>query len=360
MGLGQFSGISKKVNMFDVQISHTVQEIGQTAWDHMAEGHPFASYRWYHWGETVLTDQQPLYVVLTQDNAPVARATFWLKTREPLPIRSRLARRLMNMLLQRRPLLMCESPLALTSGLLLPDPPLKESALRKLVQVGLEQAQVHRASFLVFPYLTPQQVAAAGWSDTFSHVGFDDPGTQLNIKWPHFDDYLASLDKKVRKHYRRTNRRAAERGIVIKCHEQVTRLDEALTLIDNVYRRHDSPPNPIIKRVLEHADMVASTWLTAEIGDQLVGCELMLGDGNTRFLAALGLDYGVKYVYFKLGYQDIRCAIEQGVQVLRGGGSAYELKTSWGFELENNNYVVFAGMGPVLRRIGRWAAGSAV
>lgn len=346
--------------MFDVKVSHTVQAMDQQAWDRLAEGHPFASYRWYRWGETVLADQQPLYVTLSQDGTPVARATFWLKTREPLPIRSQLARRLMSMVLQRRPLLMCESPLALTSGLLLPDPPLQEPALHKLVQIGLEQARARRVSFVVFPYLSPQQVEISGWPDTFSHVDFADPGTQLKIKWSHFDDYMASLDKKVRKHYRRTNRRAAERGIVIRRHAEITHLDQALVLINNVYRRHSSPPNPIIRQVLEHADMVPSTWLTAEVGDQLVGCELMLGDGDTRFLAALGLDYSVKYVYFKLGYEDIRCAIEQGVKVLRGGGSAYELKTSWGFELENNNHVIFAGMGPVLRRIGRWAAGSNV
>jgi len=343
--------------MFDVQIEHSVQATDQVAWDYLAGEHPFASYRWYCWGETVLAEQRPIYVILHHGGAPVARATLWLKKQEPLPIRSPLARRLMNTLLRHRPLLMCESPLALTTGLILPDPPLQEQALQTLAQVALEQAQRHRASFLAFPYLERHQAQQAGWPAAFGSTGFSDPGTRLNITWSSFDDYVKSLDKKVRKHYRRTNRRAAERGIVVNRHEQVTRLDEALTLIDNVYRRHASPPNPIIKRVLEHADMVASTWLTAEIGDQLVGCELMLGDGDTRFLAALGLDYGVKYVYFKLGYQDIRCAIEQGVQVLRGGGSAYELKTSWGFELENNNHVVFAGNGPLFRWIGRWAAG---
>ncbi len=345
--------------MFDIQTAHSVQEIGQPMWDHLAGAHSFASYRWYRWGETVLDDQRPVYVILHQDGAPVARATLWLKKQEPLPIRSPIARRLMNALLRRRPLLMCESPLALTTGLILPDPPLQEEALQALAQAALQLAQEHRASFLVFPYLKRPQARHAGWPATFRSTGFSDPGTRLNITWSNFDDYVRGLDKKVRKHYRRTNRRAAERGIVIRRHAQVTRLGEALALINNVYRRHDSPPNPIIKRVLEHADMVPSTWLTAEVGDQLVGCELMLGDGHTCFLAALGLDYSVKYVYFKLGYEDIRCAIEQGVQVLRGGGSAYELKTSWGFELENNNYVTFSGIGPLFRRIGHWAAGRA-
>jgi hypothetical protein len=136
----------------------------------------------------------------------------------------------------------------------------------------------------------------------------------------------------------------------------MTNLDEALVLIQNVYDRHNSPPNPLIKRILKNAHMVNATWLTAHTNGRMVGCELMLGEGDTRFLAALGLDYNLKYVYFKLGYEDIRCAIEEGVAVLRGGGGAYELKLPLGFQLERNTFAVFAGRGTLLQRLGRWMA----
>ena len=37
-------------NGFEVQIAHSVEEIGQAAWDHPGGGRPFASYRgsFYH------------------------------------------------------------------------------------------------------------------------------------------------------------------------------------------------------------------------------------------------------------------------------------------------------------------------
>ena len=44
---------------FDVQIVHSVEEIGQEAWDHLAGDRPFASYRWYRFGERVLADNVP-------------------------------------------------------------------------------------------------------------------------------------------------------------------------------------------------------------------------------------------------------------------------------------------------------------
>ena len=62
--------------------------------------------------------------------------------------------------------------------------------------------------------------------------------------------------------------------------------------------------------------MVDAVWLTAERDGRIVGCELMLGDSDTWFVTGLGTDYDVKYVYFALGYADIRCAIERGARAL--------------------------------------------
>jgi predicted N-acyltransferase len=248
------------------------------------------------------------------------------------------------------PLLVCRSPLSGTSGLILPDPPLREAALKTIVQVARDQAKQYGVSFLIFDYLTAGEVEGQVWPDGLGSTMVPDPGTHLPITWPDFDSYVRQLTKRMRKSYRRHCSHADKLGIVVTVHPQVvTPLDEAMTLIRNVEKRHNSAPNPWIKGMLQHAGMVNSTWLTAHIDSKLVGCELMLGDKGTRFLTALGLDYSVQYVYFRLGYEDIAYAIKDGVQVLRGGSGAYEVKHRLGFELENNNYVIFTPTKSILR-----------
>jgi predicted N-acyltransferase len=339
---------------FDIQIAHSVKEIGREAWEYLGGGHSFSSYRWYRFGEKVLTSDTPVYIVLSQGGEPVARATFWLKRREPLPIPSYIIRHLMQAVLQRRPLMMCQTSLASASGLTLPDPPLRDAALTTIAQVARESARKNRASFLLFSYLEQDETRWAGWPAALNAVTVPDPGTRLVITWPDFEGYLQHLSKSARKDYRRHRNRAADLGIVIKTHKTVTNLDEAMVLIRNVERHHGTPPNPWARTVLENVNMADFTWLTAEMDDRLVGCGLLLGDGDTRFLAFLGLDYTVQYAYFQLVYAAIRCAIEEGIHVLRGGGGAYELKRRLGFQMESNNYGVFAGTGLWFQRVGSW------
>ncbi len=340
---------------FDVQIVQSVQEIGQEAWDRLGGGRAFTSYRWYRFGEAVLSDDTPVYIILSHRGEAVARATFWLTRQEALStISSKIIRGLVQAVIRHWPLLVCRSPLSTTSGLILPDPPLREVALKTIAQVAQEQARRYRASFSIFDYLENHQAEGMAWPDPFVPTMAPDPGTRLAITWPDFESYVRDLSKQMRKSYKRHCRLADELGVVVTPSPRVaTPLDEAMVLIRNVERRYNSPPEPWTRRVLEHAHMVDATWMTAEIDGRLVGCELILGDGNTRFLTALGLDYSVQYVYFRLGYADIYCAIEAGIQVLRAGSGAYDVKRRLGFELEYNNYLVFTMNNPAFRWLGR-------
>ena len=129
---------------FEVQIVHAVAEIGEEAWEHLSRGRPFTSYRWYRFGEKAMAYATPCYVILSHYGEPVARATFWLTPRELIPVRSRLIRWLVGALIRRWPLLICQSPLtssAATSGLTLPETPLREQALVTLAEVGRELAE---------------------------------------------------------------------------------------------------------------------------------------------------------------------------------------------------------------------------
>ncbi len=341
---------------FDITLAHSVQEIDEQAWNHLGQGRPFASHRWYRFGETVLSDNLPIYILLSTGGEPVARATFWLRRQEQLPLASKVMRSLLQMVLRHRPLMLCQSPLADTSGLILPETPWRSSALETISQVARDQARAHRASFLGFIYLERHEAEQAGWPGDFIASALPDPGTCLPIRWPDFKSYLKHLSKSAQKDYRRHRNRAADQHIEIKRYASVTALDEALTLIRNVERRHNTSPYPWAQAMLEHANMVESTWLAAEMAGRLVGCGLLLGDGPHLVMRLLGLDYGVQYAYFQLVYEVIHCAIERQVQVLWGGAGAYEMKLRLGFQLTGDYYTVFTSGSPLLRKLGRWLA----
>lgn len=341
---------------FEIQVAHSVAEIGQSEWDRLSAGRPFASHRWYSFGEAVLSDCLPIYIVLSDHGEALARATFWLKKREPLPISSRPMRLLMEAILRRWPLMMCQVPLTSLSGLTLPDSPLRTPALKRIVQVAQEEARKHQASFLIFSYLEQVETGWEGWPQNYAAVTTGgDPGTSMTIAWPDFESYLKHLSRKTQKNYRRNCRSAEGLGLEVKNYSTVPAIEESLRLIRNVEQRHSGPPNPWMRGMLEHAHRVNAVWVTAEIKDRVAGCELVLGDGDTFFVTALGLDYQVPYTYFMLGYADIRWAIEAGAKCLRWGSGAYEAKQRLGFQLESNNAMLYLSQNPWLQRLGAWA-----
>jgi predicted N-acyltransferase len=339
---------------FDVQIAHSAAEIGQEAWDGLAGDRPFASYRWYQFGEAVLADNVPVYIVLSLAGERVALATFWLRRREQLPISSRATRWLIESILRRRPLLTCRSPMVESAGLILPEEPeLRAAALDAIAWIALEQARQHGASFLMSDFLEKHEVEHAGWPSAFVPFEMADPGTRLHVEWDDFDSYVAHLHKSQRRHYRQETRRAREMNLEITRHRQVDRVDEAVALSRNVERKHGSPPYPWMRQMFERVDMIDGVWLAAEIDGRLVGSELLLRDQGTWCAKGLGLDYDVSDVYFVLGYANIRCAIEEGALSLRWGSGAYHTKKRLGFQLESNNHAVFASTSHLLQAIAR-------
>jgi predicted N-acyltransferase len=340
----------------DVQFLSSVDEVGQAAWDSLAGEQPFASYRWYRYGEAVLANDRPIYVILSSGERPIARATFWLTRHETLPIPSATLRLLVGTLLRRFPLLACRSPLSSAPGLILPEPPLRDIALETLVECGRDLLHRHRASFLLFDYLERNALDWPGWPARFVKVPDMSPGTELVIRWADFESYLGQMSKKHRYNIRRNFRLMQEEGIAIERYPKALDLDTAMALHHNVNARYKSATDHWMRSALQHADMVDSVWLAAEREGQILGCEQMLGDRGAWFVTGLGLDYGVKNVYFVLGYEDIRYAIEAGAKVLRWGTETYNVKRRLGFELEANGNLIFASRWAPLREAGRWVA----
>jgi predicted N-acyltransferase len=347
---------------FDIQIAHSVTEIGQTAWDRLSSGRPFASFRWYRFGEAALSDCSPTYITLSHNNEPAARGAFWLKRQEWLPIASPAVRFGAEQLLRRWPLLMCAAPLACTPGLVLPESSLRAAALKTIASAALELGTKSRASFVFFSYTQENEVRQAGWPEAFTAISFSDEETSLEITWPDFESYLKHLAKSTRRNHRLHCKQADEMGVVITARSFVSDMERAVTLIQNVERYHHMGRRPWTRAMLENAHMVDSTWITAHMGNRLVGCCSVIGDGDAQIATLLGLDYSVPqfiYVYYQIMYAAIQNAIERGARVLYGGGGAYELKRRLGFRVLPNDYLVVAATGKsfrwIERRLVKWA-----
>ncbi|MGD9148351.1 MAG: peptidogalycan biosysnthesis protein, partial [Anaerolineae bacterium] len=252
---------------FDVRVVHSVQEVGQEAWDGLSGGVPFASYQWYRFGEVVLAEDLPIYLILSSAGEPVARATFWLKRQETLPISSRLLRGFVASVLSRWPLLACRSPLSSTSGLVLPASPLRDHALKAILRHAQNLVHQYGVSVLLFDYLDREVLDWPVWPDAFVTVPDLHPGTCLALCWPDFDSYLSHLDKKQRYNVRRNYRLVAEEGIEIKPYRTVLDVDRAMELHQRVNARYRSPTDPWMRRAMEHAGMVDAIWLAAEQGE---------------------------------------------------------------------------------------------
>ncbi len=320
----------------------------------------FTSWNWYQYGEIVLANSQPLYIVVEEDARPVARATFWVKRADALPIASNLLYHSMNAVFSRWPLLICQSPLASVSGLLLPDGSEQEEVFGLLMDQASIAAQEVGASFLVLDFISEQQAKQLNYGGKLSGVNMNEPGTNLEITWPDFEAYLQSLSKSVNKDYRRARNKVKSLGVEIRVEESVADIATAIDLIQGHDKTYKSPPLPWLEDMLRYIELVDSVWLGAYAGGKLVGCGLLLGDNDTWVATALGRDYDYPFVYFALGYASIQNVIERGGKHLRLGTGAYDFKKRLGCELEANDHVAFMAQNKLVDAVFRKAANKLV
>jgi hypothetical protein len=334
------AGMSK----LDVKVYNSITEISPEVWDGIAAGRGFQSHRWYTFGERAMADCPPTYLVAYEGDKPTAGGAFFRVHNEPLPLPS-VARQFMASILKHRPLLICRSPLADTSALLLPGEPQRDEALAVLTKAAQEQFKKQRCSFLVFDFLLTEQLKYPGWMRGLEPITVSEPGTYMPIEWDSFEAYLEAGNKKDRQHYKKSIKEAEENGLVLSKHTSVSDIDTALNLVRNVSIWHGSAPNPWMRGLLENFSMTDGTWLELRKDEKLVGCGAVLRDNKFQLATALGLEDDVPGGYFYLLYAALQEAFEHNIRLVRFGTGAYDIKRRLGFHLEDTNHamVAFAG-----------------
>jgi hypothetical protein len=323
----------------DVKVFNSIQEIDPETWDRIVAGRGFQSHRWYQFGESAMADSAPTYLVAWDGDTPVASAALFRVTNEPLPLPA-VARRFMASIFKRRPLLVCRSPLADTSALLLPGEPLRDEALTALAQTAHQQFKRQRCSFLLFDFLLTEQLRYPGWPSSFEPIAVSEPGTYMPLEWESFEAYLKALNRKDRQDYKNSVREVEKNGIVLTRHKTVPDVEIALKLIRNVSIWQGSAPNPWMRGLLENFSMIDGTWLEIHKDEKLVGCGAALRDNRFQLTTALGLEDDVPSGYFLLLYTALQEAFEHNVRLVRFGSGSYDIKRRLGLHLEDTNHAM--------------------
>jgi predicted N-acyltransferase len=337
-----------------VKTFSSIQDINAEDWDRLSGRIPFQSYRWYTFGEHVMADCSPIYVFVHDDHELVARASLWLIHNEPLPRMPAPIRKLTTVLLKRWPLLICRSPMANASGIVIKNNSQRKAILAALTKTVLTEARQRNASIVLFDYLNESEIRE--WTPEPVKLKMPSPGTILKNQWHSLEEFLSHGNKKDRQHYKRSLREADKLGISLTQHKVVSDIDAALALIRNVEDRYSSAHNPWMRGMLENIRMIDGTWLEARIDKRLVGCGLIVEDQDAQMTTALGLAGDVPYVYFLLVYASLEEAFTKQVKILRWGSGAYDVKQRLGFEMEQNNNSVIFGTNPFTHWLGKMAA----
>lgn len=343
------------MSKLEVKKYDSIEHISPDIWNRIVAGRGFQSHKWYSVGERIMADCPPTYLIAWEGKTPIAACALFKVKNEPLPL-PKVARQFMSSVLKRRPLLVCRSPLADTSALLLPGEPTRDTALTALTRAAQDEFKKQRCSFLVFDYLLTEQLKYPSWPSGYEAITVSEPGTYMPMAWDTFEAYLEAGNKKDRQHYKRTLKETSENGIVLSRHRNVQDVDSAIRLIEDVSIWHGSAPSPWSRSLLENFSQVDGTWLELHKEGKLVGCGAVLRDNKFQLTSSLGLEDDVPGGYFLLLYAALQEAFEHKVRLIRFGSGAYDVKRRLGFHLEDTNHAMITMAGIMSRAAKRLAS----
>ena len=188
----------------------------------------------------------------------------------------------------------------------------------------------------------------------------------LDVVWSSFDEYLASLEKKIRNRAKKEMKSCINNGVIIK--EDVEDFKDLSTKLSDLSSNLFAKYNKAITRVFdssfyeslnEHAGNNVKLFI-AEKNDVVTGFALCLRQGKTLDLFSCGFDYETQdksdFTYFNLCYYaPIKWAIQEGIKKIYYRQTADRVKLKRGCELEKIYSFVKCHNKPINMLLGNYA-----
>jgi predicted N-acyltransferase len=346
---------------YEIATSNRIADIQADTWDSCIGPRPFADSRWFRFLEAALPDARPWYLVVYQDDLPVAAATCWARRHTYIPfIESPTLKHLGQRFLQQWPLLSCETPLTEQEGFFFAESDPPRALVQALTTRLRDLAWSQGAAFLGFDYLAPSM--AAQLEDAVPDLIRTElpQDTYLDLTWDTFADYVADLSYRKRKNVRRELRLADKRGYSIEVWDEFAERRALLyDLVVRVHRQHGEQRIPFGPEIYVQAKALQPKARVIAICHQgrPVACELLFRDQGALLPKLVGLDYDhTPFVYALLAYGEIRHAIESGARRIHMGSTNYDFKRRLGCQLIPKAYGLLVRPRWLRTGLRRWLA----
>lgn len=224
------------------------------------------------------------------------------------------------------------------------DEPGRRHAFQGLVSRMLDAAQSQPADLLILKDVTDAMAAIV--HDELTANGFSRlpslPVAEIDLPFATFDDYLASIDPKMRSDLRRKQRQTThvEMAVATDIDAIAPTLDRLL--IETRARRNadfgdiDDVPPGFTQMFMQRMGQTAHCVVT-RIDGEIVGCNVFLVRGKRAWAFRIGLSgqhVREHNLYFVNWMWMVRYCIEQGYTTLEVGQTYYDLKVRLGCRLE--------------------------
>lgn len=340
----------------EVKVFTSIDEIGKSYVDSLAvDG--FFTYGWFKTIEKQTSTRiSPIYIVVFQDNKPVAIAPcfidligqFFQYTPKLMPFYHRILLLVQRLRLFNNPALLVYSPFCFRSKLLLADN-LNENHILALIVKKLETVcKEEKFLFSTFLFVSEFDGLLVENLQDYGYLKFPTITTYyLDLHWSNFNEYLKSLKRKTQKQIKHEIKKFETTQMVLtqRNFEEFSQIfSDLVANLSSKYvgTKQESRLTSLFIMLNKYAQDKAKLFI-AKKDNKMVGFSLALRHNDVLDMWIVGFDYEIQvktdFTYFNLCYYlPIEWAINEGIKKIYFRWKAEEVKIKRGC-LPEENYV---------------------
>jgi len=177
------------------------------------------------------------------------------------------------------------------------------------------------------------------------------PNTPLNYPYKNFDEYVKNLPSRKRRKYKADKKALEKLGGTIEIHTDIANIvPQIYALYKNTAREVKKKQNYVEMPITINESFFSNLlffkhlnpcFVVITVDDVIIADALLVKNGNTLFLKAIGLDYDLSYktkAYFNLFYATLDYACQQNCDKVDLGTTSYQFKQWLGCKLTPSTY----------------------